>query len=95
MRFPVLKRRTALPLTVAVLALTGVAASEVDLSDSWRTTVLENIRSGEYRYHRLDDGSWSAPNRAHGLRCSITASGGRALAKRPAVEIRSRSSSES
>ena len=42
---------------------------------TWSSQVLDRIAGEEYGFSRRDDGSISAPNRAHGLRATITAQG--------------------
>ncbi|MGH9785139.1 MAG: integrin alpha, partial [Terriglobia bacterium] len=44
-------------------------------SDDWFARVTEQIRRSEYHFSRREDGSWSAPNRAHGLRARLDEAG--------------------
>ncbi len=43
--------------------------------DSWLAGITRSIRAAEYAFTRGEDGAWSAPNRAHGLRITVTPDG--------------------
>jgi len=41
----------------------------------WTSQITDEIRLSEYRFSHNEDGLWSAPNRAHGLRTHLDATG--------------------
>ena len=52
-----------------------VLLAAAPVSADWQSTVTKEIARSEYRFSARDDGAVSAPNRAHGLRSTITPSG--------------------
>jgi hypothetical protein len=63
-------------LAAALTAAPGPSArAEQEGLEDWAGTVLEGIRRAEYAFSVREDRSWSAPNRAHGLRIRIDATG--------------------
>jgi hypothetical protein len=53
----------------------GAAASQPDVPAGWLATVTEHIARSEYRFALRPDGSYAAPNRAHGLRVGLSDTG--------------------
>ncbi len=73
-----LGRRVALAGLVGVIAVgssaTTRAAAEPP-AEAWSSRILADITRAEYDFSATDDGSWSAPNRVHGLRSFVSADG--------------------
>ncbi len=46
-----------------------------DLPAGWLDQVERQIRASEYHFSLREDGAWSAPNRAHGLRVKVASTG--------------------
>src|SRR5204863_6047125 len=76
--------RAVVFLAIAVLATSidsaWCAPSNMNMESDpgppgWLPRVIEHIRESEYGFSPIEDGHFSAPNRAHDLRTSVAAAG--------------------
>ena len=65
-------------LFIGCLLLTG-GPTLGDVSDDWQRVAIQKIRQSEYEFTALGDRSWSAPNRAQGVRSFVSEKGVRLI----------------
>ncbi len=55
--------------------------------EAWLAQVEQQIEASEYHFSLQEDGAWTAPNRAHDLRTSVTAAGVMVTSRRHGSEL--------